>query len=145
MTVTRILVPMDFSDPSKRALESAKTLAGKFDAALHLLTVVPDPFVLPNPSHWYVPVSPEYVNGLRRDAESHLNELLTPAEHSRFRVESAVAFGNPSAEILAYVEHATIDLIVMGTHGRGAMAHALLGSVAEKIVRTAPCPVVTVR
>jgi nucleotide-binding universal stress UspA family protein len=92
-----------------------------------------------------VPASPEYVEGLRRDAESHLRDLRTPAESTRVRVESAVALGNPSAAILTYAERATIDLIVMGTRGRGAIAHALLGSVAETIVRTAPCQVLAVR
>lgn len=145
MIVKKILVPVDFSEHSKRALACAKALAEKFDASLHLLTVVPDPFALPNPGRWYVPVSPEYVDGLRKDAESHLRELLTAAEHARFRTESAVAFGNAYAEILDYVKHAAIDMIVIGTHGRGQPAHALLGSVAEKVVRTAPCPVLTVR
>jgi nucleotide-binding universal stress UspA family protein len=145
MTVTRILVPVDFSEQSTRALDCAKTLAEKFGASLHLLTVVPDPFELPNPSHWYMPPPSGYVEGLRRDAEAHVRDLLTPAEHARFRAESAVLFGNPADQILEYITLGTIDLIVMGTHGRGGVAHALMGSVAEKVVRSATCPVLTVR
>ena len=145
LKASRILVPIDFSDYSARALDCAKTLAEKFNASLHLLTVVPDPFALPNPGPMYVPVSPEYVDGLRRDAESHLRGLLTQSEQAQFRAESAVAFGDPYQEISDYVQRASIDLIVMGTRGRGGIAHMMLGSVAEKVVRTAPCPVVTVR
>ena len=145
MTVTRILVPVDFSEHSKRALDCAKTMAEKFRASLHLLTVVPDPFVLPNPSSWYVPLPSGYVDGLRRDAEAHLCDLLTPAERSGLRVHSAVLFGNAPTGILEYAERESIDLIVMGTHGRGGVAHAIMGSVAEKVVRSAACPVMTVR
>jgi nucleotide-binding universal stress UspA family protein len=145
MTVTRILVPVDFSEQSGRALDCAKTLADKFSASLHLLTVVPDPFTLPNPSEWYVPAPGGYVEGLRRDAEAHLNGLLKPDEHKRFDAHEAVLFGDASDKILEYVGIERIDLIVMGTHGRGGVAHALLGSVAERVVRAAPCPVLTVR
>lgn len=145
MTVKTILVPVDFSAHSMRALESGKTLADKFGASLHVLTVVPDPFVLPDPGPWYVPLPENYGKGLREDAESHLRGLLTQDEQARFRAETAVAFGDPYREILEYAKRASIDLIVMGTHGRGGVAHALMGSVAEKIVRTASCPVLTMR
>lgn len=145
MTATHILVPVDFSEHSARALDCAKTLAQKFGASLHLLTVVPDPFVLPDPGPWYVPLPESYAEGLGQDAESHLRGLLTTAEQTQLRAKSAVAFGDPYREILDYVKRASIDLIVMGTHGRGGVAHALMGSVAEKVVRTAPCPVLTVR
>jgi len=130
MTVRHILVPVDFSDHSNRALDCAKSLAEKYGAALHLLSVV---------------LPANYPEGLRKDAESHLRRLLTHAEQKRLHAESAVAFGDPYREILDYAKRASIDLIVMGTHGRGGMAHVLIGSVAEKVVRTAPCPVMTVR
>ena len=144
MTVRHILVPVDFSDHSNRALDCAKSLAEKYGASLHLLTVVPDPFVVPDRS-WSVVLPANYPEGLRKDAESHLRRLLTHAEQKRLHSESAVAFGDPYREILDYAKRASIDLIVMGTHGRGGMAHVLIGSVAEKVVRTAPCPVMTVR
>lgn len=145
MTASRILVPIDFSEHSTRALGYARTLAEKFGASLHLLTVVPDPFVLPDPTQWYVPLPEGYAEGLRKDADSHLRGLLTQAEQKPLRAESVVAFGDPYREILAYAKRASVDLIVMGTHGRSGVAHALMGSVAEKVVRTAPCPVLTVR
>lgn len=145
MTVKQILVPVDFSEYSARALESAKTLASLFGASLHLLTVVPDPFVLPNPGPWYVAPANGYAEGLRQDAESHVRGLLTQAEEATFHAQSAVVFGDPCREILDYAHRMQIDLIVMGTHGRGGVAHALIGSVAERVVRTAPCPVLIVR
>ena len=145
MTVSKVLVPVDFSEHSKRALDSARTIAEKFGASLHLLTVIPDPFILPDPGSWYMPLPPGYIDGLRQDAESHLRELLTPDDQSRFHATLTVALGDPYAEILDYVKRMSIDLIVMGTHGRGGVARAFLGSVAEKVVRTAPCPVLTVR
>jgi len=145
MTVTRILVPVDFSEHAGRALDHAKTLAEKFNASLHLLTVVPDPYVLPNPGPWYVPLPVDYAEGLQKDADAQLRGLLVPAEQTKYRAEFVVLFGDPSSEIVDYVKRASIDLIVMGTHGRGGLAHAVLGSVAEKVVRTASCPVLTVR
>jgi len=145
MRVKTILVPVDFSEHSKRALESAKTIADKFGASLHLLTVIPDPFVLPNPGSWYVPLPPNYISGLRQDAEAHLGELVTADERTRFHAELAVALGDPRDEILDYAKRLSIDLIVMGTHGRGGVARAVLGSVAEKVVRGAGCPVLVVR
>ena len=79
MTASRILAPVDFSEHSGRALDCAKTLAEKFGASLHLLTVVPNPFALPDPVSWYVPLPEGYAEGLRQDAESHLRGLLTQA------------------------------------------------------------------
>jgi nucleotide-binding universal stress UspA family protein len=70
---------------------------------------------------------------------------LTPAEHTRLHAHSAVLFGSAPDEIQEYARRESIDLIVMGTHGRGGVAHALMGSVAEKVVRSAACPVLTVR
>ncbi|HEY7288590.1 MAG TPA: universal stress protein [Vicinamibacterales bacterium] len=144
MTVSHVLVPVDFSEQSMKALDCAKTLAEKFAASLHVLTVVPDPFVLPDPGPLFVPPPEKYKEGLRQ-AESHLRRLLTHAEREKLHAAVAVAFGDPYREITEYVRRGSIDLIVMGTHGRGGVAHALMGSVAEKIVRSAPCPVLTVR
>ena len=140
----RILVPTDFGDASGRALEYAKSLASLYGASLHLLTVVPEPFVLPDPGSFYVPLPSAYIEGLRKDAETHLQAALDPLEGERFSARGAVLFGQPSGEILDYAAREQIDLIVMGTHGRGALAKVVLGSVAERVVRAAPCPVLTV-
>jgi universal stress protein A len=143
-TFTQILVPLDFSDHSVRALERAKSVAEKFGSILHLLTVIPDPFVLPDPANTYA-LPPDYVDNLRRDAEARLRQSLSQAERTQFRAQDIVLFGNPYQQIRDYAQDHAIDLIVMGTHGRGAVAQAFLGSVAERVVRTAPCPVMTVR
>lgn len=134
---TRILVPVDFSAPSDAALAYAKMLAGRFEARLYLLHVADATFlraVVANPG--------------TRDTGvlNRLDDLLTDAEHHRFRAFSAVEHSDvPADEIVRYAHIKDIDLIVMGTHGRTGMAHLLLGSVAETVVRTASCPVLTLR
>jgi len=133
----RILVPIDFSAPSDAALAYAKTLAGHFDATLRLLHVADPTFlraVVADPGN--------------RDTAvlNRLDDLLSDAEHRRFRVVSAVEHSEAAAdEIVRYAHLKDIDLIVMGTHGRTGVAHVLLGSVAETVVRNASCPVLTLR
>jgi nucleotide-binding universal stress UspA family protein len=147
----RVLFPTDFSSASESAREYALTLAERFEAELHLLHVI----------HDWVERMPEFGMGLsapawaeqgpaRRRAleESAIRQLtaLTPSGWSeQHRVTIAVKEGQPFVEIVKYAREHEIDLIVIGTHGRGAVAHALLGSVAERVVRKAPCPVLTVR
>jgi nucleotide-binding universal stress UspA family protein len=147
----RILFPTDFSGASERAREYALVLAERFEAELHLLHVI----------HDWVERMPEFGMGLsvpayaeqgpaRRRAleESAIRQLtaLTPSGWSeQHRVTIAIKEGQPFVEIVKYAREHEIDMIVIGTHGRGAVAHALLGSVAERVVRKAPCPVLTVR
>ncbi len=147
----RILFPTDFSGASEEAREYALALVEQFDAELHLLHVI----------HDWVERMPEFGMGLsvpawaeqgpaRRLAleESAIRQLsaLTPSGWSeQHRVTIAVKEGQPFVEIINYAREHEIDLIVIGTHGRGAIAHALLGSVADRVVRKAPCPVLTVR
>ena len=78
-------------------------------------------------------------------ARERLDTLLTPSDLDRLRPEYAVRIGTPAEEIVRYADARDIDLIVMGTHGRSGVAHLLLGSVAEQVVRAAPCPVLFVR
>jgi nucleotide-binding universal stress UspA family protein len=134
---TRILVPIDFSTSSDAALAYARQLAGSFDSSLHLL-------------HVCEPVFLRAVVGDPRDRETAmLNRLearLTDEDRSRFRALTAVEQSDvPADEIVRFARLKDIELIVMGTHGRAGMAHLLLGSVAERVVRTSPCPVVTLR
>jgi len=143
-TIKRILVPVDFSAASRAALWRAGELATALGATVELLHVVD----LPRPSHviseGHVPLPPEYRQDVLRDTESHLKDWLEtamiPATFHR-----ALGEGKPFVEIVKYAREHGVDLIVMGTHGRGGMAHLLLGSVADKVIRTAPCPVMTVR
>ena len=93
-----------------------------------------------------MPAPAGYIEGLRRDAETHLHELVSHDEQTRLDAHDAVLFGDASDKILDNVGIEGIDLIVMGTHGRGGLGRgALMGSVAEKVVRSARCPVLTVR
>ena len=82
---------------------------------------------------------------IEKEARERLATMVTDEERRTLRVETALVAGNPFLEIIRYAKANDVDLIVMGTHGRGAIAHILLGSVAEKVVRKSPCPVLTVR
>ena len=142
----RILVPTDFSPPSAAALGLAKALAAQFGASIHLVHVLQDPYAttaFATEAYGYVP------SGLKeswqREAQIQLDALLPPEEQAQFRVVTNVIFGKPAAAIVEYEREHAMNLIVMGTHGRGVVAHLLLGSVAERVVRTAECPVLTVR
>jgi nucleotide-binding universal stress UspA family protein len=145
-SVTTILVPTDFSAPSDAALEYATTLAAKLGASLHLLHVFEDPYVTGGAfaAEMYAPVPADLREALLNEAKTRLEERVAGLDDC-FRVTADVYTGPTAKAITEYAKTNAIDLIVMGTHGRGGMAHLLMGSVAERIVRTAPCPVLTVR
>ena len=82
---------------------------------------------------------------IEKGARARLRQALTAAEQEKFCAQLVTLVGTPFVEIIRYAREHEIDLIVMGTHGRGLIAHVLMGSVAEKVVRKAPCPVLTVR
>ena len=134
--LARILVPTDFSAPSEAALTYGRELANRFDAALHLIHIAENPFL-------------RAVVGDRRSLEEAamrwLQDRLTDADRRRGAVAIVEHSDEPADEILRYAKSANIDLIVMGTHGRTGLARIVLGSVAEAVVRAAPCPVLTVR
>lgn len=136
-----LLLPVDFSEPSLKATEYALSLAGRFRATLHLLHVIEDPVV-------YLPMFESYPVPTREQFETYAQDRLEnwiAAEDSEgLKLELQWVHGKPFIEITKYAKENNIDLIVMGTHGRGAVSHLLLGSVAEKIVRKSPCPVLTV-
>jgi universal stress protein A len=136
-----ICVPVDFSDTSAAALTYAKALCDAFGAKLHLLHVlvnwVPD---------GDFPVSPQLYVDLEQSARKQLEAQISPEERVKYQAHLELVNGmSEFVEIIRYARDKNIDLLVLGTHGRGAIAHMLMGSVAEKIVRKAPCPVLTVR
>ena len=139
--IKHVLMATDFSEASEHALELAKTFAQTFDAKLHLLHVIPDPYAQP----WSVEASgsaiPDLLAQWEREAGARLEEL----KPTGVEANAVVRVGNPFHEIVEYAKDAGVDLVVIGTHGRGAIGHMLLGSVAEKVVRKAPCPVLTTR
>lgn len=141
--IRRILFPTDFSERADAAWEYAQTVATAFNAEIHLLHVMQEPVtMLPESA---LAVAPPAVNmpELIEAAEQGL-ERISRSTQSQVTKRSVVS-GPPAEEIVRYARDAKVDLIVLGTHGRTGLAHVLLGSVAEKIVRKAPCPVLTVR
>lgn len=145
-TISRILVPTDFSAASELALDYATTMADRFGASVHLLHVVEDPFVAGAlGTEVYIGASPSVRDTLIDQAAERLARLVAPPDRERLHVTSEVRVGFPAESIRDVAQERQCDLILMGTHGRTGMAHLLLGSVAEKVVRQAPCPVMTVR
>lgn len=144
--ITRILVPTDFSAASNEAFAFAKKIAERFDASLHLVHAFEDPFTTAAfAAEMYAPLPANLRDKMLRDIEQRLAERMPPEERNRFRGTTDIITGPPAKAIVEYAETLASDLIVMGTHGRGGMAHLLLGSVAERVVRSAACPVLTVR
>ena len=144
--IQSILVPVDFSAASARALASARDLAAAFGATIHLLHVFETPLAMGAFMDMYTPAPDDYVESLATRARAQLEALLTEQERTGGRAAVvAVRMGMPADEILQYVrEHGAIDLIVLATSGRGRVARLMMGSVADRIVRSAPCPVLTV-
>ena len=140
----KICCPIDFSDTARAAMEVAAELAKRLGAELRLLHVYPIPgYTFPDGS---VVASPKMLEELAEQAERHLQEWKREAEAMGCgRVSIAKASGEAAGEIVAFAKEAGADLLVMGTHGRTGLTHALLGSVAERVVRRAACPVLTVR
>jgi len=142
--ITTILVPTDLSAESDRALAYACDLAHALGASLHILHVVEDPFAAGAFMEMYTPPPAGYVDRMERDAQARLDTLLTPERKARYAAVTVTRIGAPARQILEYVrEHPAIGLIVMATAGRGGVARLMMGSVADKVVRTAPCPVLT--
>jgi nucleotide-binding universal stress UspA family protein len=138
----RILVPTDGSEATQRAVEHGVELAAEHGAAVHALYVVNSANFagLPMDSSW------ESVAAMmNEEGASALDDVEAIADRHGVTVERALVDGNPSREIVRYAENEDCDLVVMGTHGRGGIDRLLLGSVAEKVVRSSSVPVLTVR
>ena len=145
IALRHILVPTDFSECSTVALRYGLALAERFDAHLHLLHAVQSPFEQPWAAEVYAVSQADFETTARAESDTQLARLLAESGRAASQVTCATTLGAPFLAIITYAREAPIDLIVMGTHGRGAMAHLLIGSVAENVVRKAPCPVLTVR
>jgi nucleotide-binding universal stress UspA family protein len=144
--IKKILFATDFGDCAKAAQEYAAAFAERFQAELHALHVLPDA-ALPGPDQGMaLPLPADYLLELKNEARKSLDKLFPDAaKPGRPVVVRSLRNGNPYFEIVKYAAENGIDLIVIGTHGRGALMHLLLGSVAEKVVRKAGCPVLSVR
>jgi nucleotide-binding universal stress UspA family protein len=137
MEIRHILAPTDFSDPSLQAIAYAFELAQTFGAKLSLLHVIELPVY---PMAVYPPLEE-----LEQDARGALARLLPEAEGAHVDVTHLVEIGLPYQKILQTAAAEKVDLIVIATHGRTGLSHLVLGSAAERVVRLAPCPVLTTR
>ena len=139
----RILVPVDFSPHSEEAIRYAVDVAQKYDGTLTLAHVYqPIAYSVPDGLVFYTPAQ---LGELLSELERQLEQMRVQAEKAgALRVESKMLQGVPSDEVAALAKEGGYDLIVMGTHGRTGLRHALMGSVAERVLRSAPCPVLTV-
>lgn len=138
----RILVPTDGSEATERAVREAVELAAEHDGTIHAL------YVLNTASFASIPTesSVEGVSDmLEREGDSALNDVERVASNRGVPVERVQLDGSPAREIVRYAEREDCDLVVMGTHGRGGIDRLLLGSVAERVVRSSSVPVLTVR
>ena len=144
LPIRRILFPTDFSEYAEHAWSYALTFAQEFGAEVHLLHVVAPP---PRLTEAYaVNFDPEkMVKALTEEANASMDRTVEAAKSWGLIFRREVRVGVDFREIIDYVTKQDIDLIVMATHGRTGLAHALLGSVAEKVVRKSPCPVLTIK
>jgi len=142
--LNKILVPVDFSDFSSKALDYALAFADQFDARVILLHVV-EPAVYPESSMLVATALDDLNSDLRQVAEQKLSELRRDKIGERVPSELLVRMGRAFSEITAAAEDLDVDLIILATHGYTGLKHVLLGSTTERVVRHAPCPVLTVR
>jgi universal stress protein A len=143
--IKSILAPTDFSAHSEQAVRYACRLAERLGSELHLLHVLSD--ILPaGPDPLLMPVLPAQFYKENEDrAQETLDRSLDASWGKPAAVVRAVKWGSPVESIVSYADDHRIELIIIATHGRTGLSHVLLGSVAERIVREAPCPVLTIR
>jgi nucleotide-binding universal stress UspA family protein len=143
--IKNILFPTDFSELAEFACKYAVSFAEQYGATVHYLHVVDEAY------QYWLAMGPETIplasatEEIVSNAKKQLDALLGEPVSRRCPAIGEVIVGKPSSEIVRYAREKEIDLIVMATHGRGGISHMLLGSTTEKVVRNAPCPVLTIR
>lgn len=143
MTVHHVLVPLDFSTYAEQALDYAIALAQKLQARVTLLHVI-QPLAIVNVEGGLWPTS-TFLQDLEAAVTRDMEGYLARVTAAGLEGEMVVVHGVPFQEILDTAKARQVDLIIMGTHGRTGLRHVFLGSVAEKVVRLAPCPVLVAR
>ena len=143
MTVQHILVPVDFSPYSDGAITYAVALAGKLQARVTLLHIIHETPIGVGDMASALPYT--YLQDLEAEIMRSLEEQLTRLQNAGVQSDVLVLHGVPFQTIVDVAKEQKVDLIIMGTHGRTGLPHVLLGSVAEKVVRLAPCPVLVTR
>lgn len=142
--LNRILVPIDFSEHSKRALKYAIPFAQQFIASIDLIYVV-EPTIYPADFSFGQAGFPNVEEELRAAGSNELDTLIKKEIAGRVPAKKVIRTGKPFYEIIQYAREAKMDLIIIATHGHTGMEQILFGSTAEKVVRKAPCPVLVVR
>lgn len=146
IALKQILVATDFGDASEAALDYGRELARAFGARLTLLHVADNVMAGTIGIEGYVGSYPDFQRSIEESAKRQLDSQLTEEDRREFDAVPVLrTSASPALAIVAHAREAGTDLIIMGTHGRGPMAHLVMGSVAERVVRTAPCPVLTVK
>jgi nucleotide-binding universal stress UspA family protein len=138
-----IVVPTDFSAASSAALEQAKELARRLGQGVALVHVIDEGFYYVSPIG-VPPVPSTYLSDLERRLLEYLESLAASVRESGVPCEAVMRRGQSAPQVLAYLEEVRPSMVVMGTHGRTGWKHALLGSVAERVVQRAHCPVLVV-
>jgi len=145
IALKHVLVPTDFSETSDIALKYGKAFAAAFGATLHVVHVIEEPYGQP----WAVEAYGFSLAALQdewiKEAKARMEKILSDEERTSLKAVTTTVLGHPVMEVLRYAKDNNIDLIVMGTHGRGPLGKVVMGSVAERLVRKSPCPVLTVR
>ena len=139
MEIKKILVPVDFSENSKKILGSAGDIAGQFGASLSVVFVVQS---FDDYSGFFVPHMPvaQFEEEMVQGAEKKMESFLADQEG----IEAKVLVGDVAEEVVRHAKETEVDMIIMGTHGYKGLEKVMFGSVAEKVVKTAPCPVLTI-
>jgi len=144
--IKKILCPTDFSENSEHALQYALALATLSQADLQLFHVV-EPITYPQSTEFFEPVLDEVELMMKMQSafQQQLEDQVATLKTEYPKISGKLVTGNTFLEIIQAARDDDVDMIVMGTHGRTGLAHVLIGSVAERVVREAPCPVLTVK
>ena len=146
IAMKNVLVATDFGEAADTALAYGRELARKFNATLHVLHVAENVYITAFGAETYASFAPDLQRDIEESANRRLKDLTLDNDTGAPKTVAAVmTSGSPAFAIIDYANDHEIDLIVMGTHGRGTLGHFLMGSVAERVVRLAGCPVLTVR
>jgi nucleotide-binding universal stress UspA family protein len=139
-----IITPTDFSEYSLRALDYAIEIADKFSAHLTIIHII-EPMLQAADLTWTTIDYEDLNKAHKESAQKQMDKIVNERIPKGIEVDASILFGKPFLEIVKTARDQNADLIVMATHGRGAISHLLMGSTAEKVVRKAPCPVLTVK
>lgn len=146
IAIQNVLVATDFGEAADSALAYGRELAGRFGATLHVLHVAENVYITAFGAETYASFAPDLQREIEESAHRRLEEAVIDSDGSGpTTIPAVMTSSSPAFAIIDYANEHHIDLIIMGTHGRGTFGHFLMGSVAERVVRLASCPVLTIR